>query len=94
MAKINRKPAFLTQLRSALVDDLAKAGIRAKVELEPVPTTRLHRVFVFATEFQALKHSERQNLVWRIADRVLDEDQQLLISMIITLTPNEAKGAA
>jgi len=90
----NTKPPFLTQLRNALVDDLAKAGIRAKVELEPVPTTRLHRVFVFAPEFQALKHSERQNLVWRIADRVLDGDQQLLISMIITLTPNEAKGAA
>lgn len=94
MAKINKKPAFLTQLKNALLDDLAKAGIHAKVELEAVPTTRLHRVFVFAPEFQALKHSERQNLVWRISDRVLDPDQQLLISMIITLTPNEARGAA
>jgi len=94
MAKINKKPAFLNQLRNALVDDLGKAGIRAKVELEPVPTTRLHRVFVFAPEFAALKHSERQNLVWRITDRILDQDQQLLISMIITLTPNEARGAA
>ena len=94
MAKMNKRPVFLTQLRNALVDDLAKAGIHAKVELEPVPTTRLHRVFVLAPEFQALKHSERQNLVWRIADRVVDADQQLLISMIITLTPNEAKGAA
>jgi hypothetical protein len=94
MAKINKKPAFLTQLRSALVEDLAKAGIRARVELEPVRTTRLHRVFVLAPEFRELKHSERQNLVWRIADRVLDPDQQLLISMIITLTPTEARGAA
>ena len=94
MAKMNKRPVFLAQLKDALIGDLAKAGIRARVELEPVPTTRLHRVYVFASEFAALKHSERQNLVWRIADRVLDADQQLLISMIITLTPNEAKGAA
>ncbi|HEV8608070.1 MAG TPA: hypothetical protein VGQ99_22230 [Tepidisphaeraceae bacterium] len=94
MAKVSKKPAFLAQLRNALVDDLAKAGIHARVELEPVATTKLHRIFVLAPEFRALKHSERQNLVWRIADRVLDPDQQLLISMIITLTPNEAKGAA
>ena len=94
MAKVSKRAVFLAQLRNALVDDLAKAGIRATVEVEPVPTTKLHRIYVFAPEFRALKHSERQNLVWRIADRGLDADQQLLISMIITLTPDEAKGAA
>jgi hypothetical protein len=94
MAKVSKRPPFVTQLRNALVEDLAKAGVRAKVEIEPVPTTKLHRIYVFAPEFRVLKHSERQDLVWRIADRVLEPNQQLLISIIITLTPDEAKGAA
>ena len=51
-----------------------------------------YRVTVVAPQFKALKHSERQSLVWRIAERVLSPNEQLRISMILTLTRDEAAG--
>jgi hypothetical protein len=92
MAKIKNPPPFLDTLKSALVDGLKASGISAQVGIEPVPTTKLHRVMVLASKFKALKHSERQNLVWRIVEQALAPDEQLKISMILTLTPDEAKG--
>ncbi|MBN1344079.1 MAG: hypothetical protein JXQ73_15445 [Phycisphaerae bacterium] len=92
MAKVKKAPAFLTQLKSALVDALQANGIQAKVDAEPVPTTRLYRVIVVAPRFEAMTHSERQSLVWRIAERTLSPDDQLRISMILTLTRDEAQG--
>ncbi len=58
----------------------------------PVPTTRLYRVAVLAPKFKELKHSERQNLVWRITERAISPDEQMRISMILTLTPDEMTG--
>ena len=92
MAKVKKAPAFVTQLRKALVDALKANGIQAKVETEPVPTTRLYRVMVVAPQFKAMTHTERQSLVWRIAERALSPDDQLRISMILTLTRDEAEG--
>ena len=92
MAKVKNPPAFLDRLRVALVTGLKASGIQAEVDSESVPTTKLHRVMVLAPKFKALKHSERQNLVWRIAEQTLAPDEQLKISMILTLTPDEAKG--
>jgi hypothetical protein len=86
------RPAFLGRLKTALVDGLKVGGIAADVDSEPVPTTRLHRVMVLAPKFKALKHTERQNLVWRIAEQTLGPEEQLKISMILTLTPDEAAG--
>lgn len=93
MANVKKRiPTFLTRLKKALIDDLAAQKIKAEVYTEPVPTTRLHRVTVVAPKFKALKHSERQGLVWRIAEQALSPDEQLRISMILTLTREEAEG--
>jgi len=67
MPKVKSAPAFLERLETALVEGLKTSGIAAEVDSEPVPTTKLHRVMVLAPKFRALKHTERQNLVWRIA---------------------------
>ena len=85
-------PAFLDRLKASLIDTLKANGIIADIGVEPVPTTRLYRVAVFAPKFKQLKHSERQNLVWRIAERAISPDEQMRISMILTLTPDEANG--
>jgi len=74
------------------VEGLAAVGIAAEVSVEAIPTTRLYRVLVLAPKFKALKHTERQNLVWRIAERALSPDEQMRISMILTLTRDEARG--
>ena len=92
MARVKKPPLFLTRLAKALVDDLGANKIKAEVATEPVPTTSLYRVTVVAPKFKALKHSERQNLVWRIAENTLSPDEQLRISMILTLTREELEG--
>ena len=92
MPTMKKPPSFLESLETALISGLNAAGIRAKVDWEPVPTTKLWRLMVVASKFAALKHYERQDLVWRIASQTLDRDQQLMISMIITMTPDEAAG--
>ena len=88
----NARPQFLRTLNTSLVGQLRKAGIRATVRAERVHGTRLHRVVVLARKFRHLRFSERQDLIWRIANQVLDPDQQLQISMILTLTPDELSG--
>jgi hypothetical protein len=88
--KTKREPAFLQRLASGLIGALKTGGIPAKVDYQPVRTTRLYRVAVLAPKFKQLKSYERQNLVWRIAEKTLTPDEQLRISMILTLTPEEA----
>lgn len=83
---------FAARLRQVLVDDLKTAGINAEVRTEAVPTTKLHRVLVTARQFKQLPPSERQDLVWRIVGRHFNQEEQLLISMIVTLTPDEMAG--
>ena len=90
--KARRAPAFLDRLKDGLIDGLNQSGIEAQVDAESVPTTRLYRVAVLAPKFKKLKPSERQNLVWRIAERNISPDEQMRISMIVTLTPEEAAG--
>ena len=79
-------------LTGALEAGLQRAGIDAEVSHEPVPHTKLRRFTVIAKKFKSMRPSERQDLVWRIADQVLVPDEQLLVSMILTLTPDELAG--
>lgn len=90
MAKVKRPPDHITKLMDALRDGLKQAGISALVDCEAIPTTKLHRVVVLAPKFKPLPHSDRQSLVWRIAENTLPFEEQLLISSIYTLTPEEA----
>lgn len=89
MAKL-RQPAHLRRLLEALEEGLRQGGITATIAAEAIARTRLHRVVVLTDQFEALPPSERQSLVWRIADSVLSFDEKLLISSILTLTPEEA----
>ncbi len=87
-----RTPLHLKKLVTALQLGLREAGIRAEIETEPVQGTRLHRVYVVAPRFRSLRPSERQDLVWRIAQQVLTPEEQLRISMIMTVTRQELAG--
>ena len=89
----DKLPLHIARLRMQLHDELAKVGIdRAKVEVEHVVGTKLYRFSVIAPGFRRLRHSERQDLVWRIADQTLDQSQQLSIASIVTATPAEMAG--
>lgn len=89
MAKV-KTPGPIQHLITALHDGLKKAGIKAIIDSEKVPQTKLHRILVLADQFEQVPPSERQSLVWRIAQNVLTFDQQLLVSGIWTLTSEEA----
>lgn len=91
MAKVVTKksrPGFVQALLEALVARLDRAGISAEVDSQRVRGTRLHRVTVLSPQFEHLRPSERQDLAWRIAREVLTLEQQMRISMILTLTPD------
>ena len=94
MAKVIAKPSkgpgtFEKRLATALRDGLKAAGVRAEVDSEPVRGTKLRRVYVTAKGFENLRASERQDLVWRIVGFSFPPEDQLKISMILTLTPVE-----
>lgn len=90
MAALKKSPEFLETLKRALADSLKEAGIEARISSERVPGTKLHRVWVLAPRFGRMMHPERQNFVWRIAKRAISPDDQMRISMIVTLTDEEA----
>lgn len=94
MAKVETRPnAFKEQVCQALKEGLKTAGIRsAQVRSEPIPHTKMHRFFVFAKGFENLRPSERQDLVWRAVNREIPRDDQLRISMVLTMTPEEFEG--
>jgi hypothetical protein len=94
MKRRTRTPAFVDQLVRALEQELARAGVKADVSSEPVPGTKFYRFYVQTPKFRTLDHSERQGVVWSIVERTLRPQDRLFVSMILTLTPAELKGAA
>ena len=92
MAKIGNPKNVETVLTHALKDGLKRVGISAEITCEPVPQTKLRRFSVIAKKFKDMRPAERQDLVWRIAEQVLEPDEQLLVSMILTVTPDELAG--
>jgi hypothetical protein len=94
MAKVKAAPrTFEQKLVRTLREGLCAAGIEAEVDLEPIRGTKLRRVYVTSPTFEKLRHSERQDLVWRIVGFTFPQEDQLRISMILTLSPRELRGA-
>jgi hypothetical protein len=91
--KSRKYPVFVSRLHRALRAGLNQAGIEAAIRHENVPSTKLYRFLVVAKKFENMAPSERQHVVWRLADQVLSEDEQMLVSMILTLTPDEVEGS-
>ncbi len=88
---VKKIPAFLSQAIPALEQTLKDSGITAAVECEPVKGTKLYRLFVVARQFEQMRPSERQDLVWRIIDKALPTpEDQMKISMVLTLSEKEA----
>ncbi len=85
-----KTPQMVLRLSDALRENLQKIGLPAKVAYGAIPGTRLHRFVVVCPSFKKLAHSERQDIVWRIAQQTLSREEQFFISMILTVTPEEA----
>jgi hypothetical protein len=84
---------FLRRLRSVLVTNLAKAGIKVEdFSTEPIRGTKLNRVLLVADAFDNMGPSERQDLIWRIVGQHFTSDEQLRISMIMALSSKETVG--
>lgn len=83
-------PPFVERLREALEKGLKDSDIPAEVSYERAGRTKLYRFSVIADRFSDLGHSERQDLVWRIAQQAISPSDQIKISMILTLTRDES----
>jgi hypothetical protein len=93
MAKVIATRRSLDErILAALRTGLKTAGIHSKIQIQKIPRTNLSRVTILSDEFENLRPSERQDLVWRIIGQELTADEQLMISMILTLTPGELSG--
>ena len=93
MAKVIEKPkTFEQRIRETLVNGLSTAGIKAQIEFEPIRGTKLRRITLLSKQFEKLRPSERQDLVWRIMSQEFTPQEQLQISMILTLAPRELEG--
>ena len=93
MAKVKDTiQTFEQKLIQTLRDGLGAAGIPADVDLERIKGTKLRRVYVTSKAFEKLRPSERQDLVWRIVSFTFPQEDQLKISMILTLSPRELRG--
>jgi hypothetical protein len=82
-------PAFVQKLSSQLRSQLEANGLTAEVKFETVMGTKMFRFYVISDGFADMIHSERQSLVWRIADQALEPSEAIKISMIMTLTRDE-----
>jgi hypothetical protein len=91
--KANNRQDFQKRLRNVLAKGLAEAGIQATIRTEAIPQTKLTRVQIISPTFKQLRHSERQDLVWRIIGQHLTPSEQLHISMIMTLASQELHAA-
>jgi acid stress-induced BolA-like protein IbaG/YrbA len=70
--------------------EILRRELKGEVEVEAVPGTNRYRLAVVADRFEQMTQLARQDLVWEIADRVLNREQTLLISMILTFAPSDA----
>lgn len=59
------------------------------VEVEPVARTNRFRIAVVSDRFEKMPHLKRQDEVWRLVDAVLDREQSMEISMLLTYAPSE-----
>lgn len=66
-------------------------GLRVDVHTEAVPGTRFRRLYVVAPAFDRMGHIERQELMWNVAANALSPRERLRITMIVTLSPREAR---
>ena len=81
---------LVKRFRDALVEDFRRLGLgEVEVQYELLSGTKLVRLYVIADKFNRLLHSERQRVVWRVADEVFTEAQCRKISMILTLASGE-----
>jgi hypothetical protein len=86
-----QSPVLRDRVVAVLKQGLKRAGFGVDaIETEPIKGTKLFRVTLIAKGFEKIWVTERQDLVWRILNRELTPDQQLRISMVLTLAPSEA----
>lgn len=89
MGKVSQTDSFPTQLSQAISSDLRSLGLRAKIHIEPVRTTRLVRVFVITSQRDRLEPSEWRRLLEGIFERQFTPKDLLRVSAFYTLTPQE-----
>lgn len=93
MAEVKSAITFEDKVKRLLRKGLREYRIgRMTIVSEPAFGGKNWRFCVIAKDFDSLLHSEQQDIVWRILCEALPREEWVQITMVLTLTPAEAKG--
>ena len=88
------QPSLTTEqqdrLRGELTNGFAEREINARVELEESGLPGRYRIYITAPEFEQLTEVERQDVLWQILRERWTREDQLRITLALTLSQQEA----
>jgi acid stress-induced BolA-like protein IbaG/YrbA len=79
----------MAELINKLTDILATAFTGAKIELEPAEPADKVAGFLVWSGFAGMEQLKRQDRLWRVLKKGLSRNEQLQITAILTVTPEE-----
>lgn len=80
---------FPEQLKQVIEEGLRSVGVEGTVDVEPIPQTRMCRVYVVSSKRDALSPAEWHKLTTEIVRDRLGREAALRVGMIYTVTPDE-----
>jgi stress-induced morphogen len=91
----SRLPVKLKQLVKAFKTELgAEVEVERVESPDPWPDRFRFRLAVVSPKFKEMNHLRRQELVWKIVNRILEPGEQLsILSIILAFSPNELEPA-
>ena len=79
----------MAELINRLTDILATAFTGAQIELEPVAPAQKVAGFLVWSGFVGMEQLKRQDRLWGVLKKGLSKNEQLQITAILTVTPEE-----
>jgi acid stress-induced BolA-like protein IbaG/YrbA len=79
----------MEELIAKLRELLAGEFRGAEIELEPAPPAQKVAGFLVWSGFQGMEQLKRQDRLWRVLKKGLSKNEQLQITAILTVTPEE-----
>jgi hypothetical protein len=79
----------MTQERADALVDALKAEFGGEAEAERVTRDGRYRFEVTSPRFDAVPQLQRQDMAWRVVDRVLSREETLDITLVITYSPRD-----
>lgn len=77
----------MTKKEAKSLADALKRRFGGDVEIEPVNNRGRYRFAITSRQFERMTHLQRQDEIWKVADRTLPRDAIVDISLILAFAP-------